>query len=136
MPHLGTVHMAATPANIRSPKTSYSPSQCGRSCCGTGEKEKVVSNQKLSMKQKLSFLGSVIVIASSPVKVKKQKTNEKHNDGRSILVQAFTRQGKEFHIAEAEITLDSDGAFAVDYVAAKLLLKGTLYVSDTLFGRQ
>jgi hypothetical protein len=28
--------------------------------------------------------------------------------------------------------LDSDGAFAVDYVAAKLLLKKTLYVSDIL----
>lgn len=32
--------------------------------------------------------------------------------------------------------LDSDGAFAVDYAAAKLLLKGTLYVSDIPFGRQ
>ena len=85
MPHLGTIHMAATSANIHSPETSYSPSQCGRSCCGTGEKEKVVSNQKLSMKQKLSFLGSVIAIALSPVKVK-QKTNNKHNDGRSIFV--------------------------------------------------
>ena len=89
MPHLGTVHMATTSANIHSPKTSYSPGQCGRSHCGTGEKEKVVSDQKLSM-QKLSFLGSAIAIASSLVKIKKQKTNNKHNDGRSILVQAFT----------------------------------------------
>jgi hypothetical protein len=31
---------------------------------------------------------------------------------------------------------DSDGAFAVDYVAAKLVLKGTLYVSDIPFGRE
>ena len=88
------------------------------------------------MKQKLSFLGSLIAIASSPVKVKKQKTNNKNNGGRSIFVWAFTGRGKESHIAEAEITLDSDGAFAVDYVTAKLLLKGTLYISDTLFGRQ
>ena len=88
------------------------------------------------MKQKLSFLGSAIVIALSLIKVKKQKTNNKHNGGRSILVWAFTGRGKESHIAEAEITLDSDGAFAVNYVTAKLLLKGTLYVSDTLFGRQ
>ena len=37
---------------------------------------------------------------------------------------------------EAEITLDSDGAFGIDYVSAKLLLQGTLYVSDISFGRQ
>jgi hypothetical protein len=68
-------------------------------------------------------------------KAKKQKIN---SDGRSILVRAFARRGEEFHVAEAEITLDSDGAFAVDYVAAKLLLKGTLYVSEyhIPFGRQ
>ena len=71
------------------------------------------------MKQKLSFLGSVIVIALSLVKVKKQKTNNKHNDSRSILVRAFTGRGKESHIVEAEIMLDSDGAFAIDYVTAK-----------------
>ena len=39
-------------------------------------------------------------------------------------------------MGEAEITLDSDGAFAVDYVAAKLLLNGNLYVSDIPFCRQ
>ena len=103
MPYLGTVHMAATPANIHSPETSYSPGQCGRSHCGPGEKEKAVSNQKLSMKQKLSFLGSAIAIALPPVKVNKQKTNKKHNDSESILVRAFTGQGKEFHIVEAKI---------------------------------
>jgi hypothetical protein len=64
--------------------------------------------------------------------------NKNYSDGRSILVRAFAGRGEEFHVAEAEITLGSDGAFAVDYVAAKLLLKGTLYVSDILpvFGRQ
>ena len=66
-------------------------------------------------------------------KQKKQKIN---SDSRSILVWAFNRQGEEFHIVEAEIMLDSDGAFAVNYVAAKLLLKGTLYVSYLPFGRQ
>jgi hypothetical protein len=49
------------------------------------------------------------------------------------LVRAFAGRGEEFHVAEAEITLNSDGAFAIDYVAAKLLLKGTLYVSDTVW---
>ena len=76
-------------------------------------------------------------IVSSSVekcKAKKQKVNKKYSDGRSILVRAFARRGDEFHVAEAEITLDSDGAFAVDYVAAKLLLKGTLYVGGIPFG--
>jgi hypothetical protein len=62
-------------------------------------------------------------------KAKKQKIN------KSILVRAFARRGDEVHVAEAEITLDSDGAFAVDYVAAKLLPKRTLYVGDIPFGR-
>ena len=52
------------------------------------------------------------------------------------MVRAFAGRGEELHVAEVEITLDSDGAFAVDYVAAKLLLKGTLYVSDIPFGRE
>jgi hypothetical protein len=74
-------------------------------------------------------------LAEEP-KAKKQKINKKHSDSRPILVRAFAKRGEEFPMAEAEITLDSDGAFAVDYVAAKLLLMGTLYVSDILFGRQ
>ena len=65
-------------------------------------------------------------------KAKKQKINEKYSDSRSILVRAFAGRGEELHIAKAEIMLDSDGALAVDYVAAKLLLKGTLYVSDII----
>jgi hypothetical protein len=52
------------------------------------------------------------------------------------LVRAFAGRGEEFHVAEVEIRLASDGAFAVDYVAAKLLMKGTLYVSDIPIGRQ
>ena len=60
---------------------------------------------------------------------------KKINNSRSILVRAFAGRGEEFHIAEAEITLDSDGALSVDYIAAKLLLKGTLYVSDIPLGR-
>ena len=68
-------------------------------------------------------------------KGKKQKINKEYGDGRSILVRAFDRRGEESHVAEAEIMLDSDGAFAVDYVAAKLLLNGTLYVSDIPCGR-
>jgi hypothetical protein len=68
-------------------------------------------------------------------KAKKQKIHKKYSDGKSILVRAFAGRGEEFHVAEAEITLNSDGAFAIDYVAAKLLLKGTLYVSDIPFGR-
>jgi hypothetical protein len=68
-------------------------------------------------------------LAEEP-KAKKKNVNEKYSDGRSILVRAFAGRGEELHVAEAEITLDSDGAFAVDYVAAKLVLKGTLYVSD------
>jgi hypothetical protein len=69
-------------------------------------------------------------------KAKKQRIDKKYSDSRSILVRAFSRRGDEFHVAEAEIKLDSDGAFAVDYVAAKLLLKGTLYVSDIPRGGQ
>ena len=79
---------------------------------------------------------AISTIAVEEPKAKKQKLNKKYSDGRSVLVRAFARRGEEFHVAEAEIILDSDGAFAVDYVAAKLLLKGTLYVSDILFGKQ
>ena len=84
-----------------------------------------------------SFFGSARVSSSSKEpKRKRQKINKKHSDGKSILVRAFDRRGEEFHVAEAEIMLDSDGAFAVDYVAAKLRLKGTFYASDIPFGRQ
>jgi len=76
----------------------------------------------------------VLSLAKEP-KEKKQKINKNYSDSRLILVRAFAGRG-EFHVAEAEITLDSDGAFAIDYVTAKLLLKGTLYVSDIPFGRQ
>jgi hypothetical protein len=85
---------------------------------------------------KLSVFGSAIASSSAEEpkakepKAKKQKIDKKYSDSRSILVRAFARRGDDFHVAEAEIMLDSDGAFAVDYVAAKLLLKGTLYVSE------
>ena len=69
-------------------------------------------------------------------KGKKQKINKEYGDCESILVRAFDRRGEETHVAEADIMLNPDGAFAVDYVAAKLLLKGTLYVSDIPFGRR
>jgi hypothetical protein len=92
------------------------------------------------MNSKLSYLGSAIASSSAKEpeaeKHKINKKHKKHSDSRSILVRAFTRRGEESHVAEAEITLDSDGAFGVDYVAAKLLLQGTLYVSDISFGRQ
>ena len=84
-----------------------------------------------------SFFGSAIALSSAKgPNEKKQKINKKYSDGRSIVVQAFDRRGEEFHVAETEIMLDTDGAFAVDYVAAKLRLKGTFYVSDIPFGRQ
>lgn len=74
--------------------------------------------------------------SAKELKGKKQNINKEYGDGRSILVRAFDRRGEESHVAEAEIMLDSDGAFAVDYLAAKLLLKGTFYVSNIPFGRQ
>jgi hypothetical protein len=86
------------------------------------------------MNQKLKLFRATS--SSKEPKRKKQKINKKYSDGKSILVRAFERRGEEFHVAEAEITLDSDGAFAVDYVAAKLLLKGSFHVSDIPFGGQ
>lgn len=137
MPPLGASYKATIPANTRSPETGYPLDQCGRSHHGSGEKEKTVSDLRLSMNSKIQLLGSTIASSSAKEpKAKKQKVNKKYNEGKSILVRAFAGRGEEFHVAEAEITLDSDGAFAVDYVAAKLLLKGTLYVSDIPFGRQ
>ena len=53
MPLLGASHATAIPANARSPETL---DQCGRSRCGSGEKEKTVSNQRLSMDLKLKVL--------------------------------------------------------------------------------
>jgi len=49
MPLLGASHAAAIPANAHSPKTLE---QCGMSHCGSGEKEKMVSNQRLSVNSK------------------------------------------------------------------------------------
>jgi hypothetical protein len=89
------------------------------------------------MNSKTQLLCSAIASSSAKEpKAKKQKINKNYNDGRSILVRAFAGRGEEYHVAEAEIMLDSDGALAVNYVAAKLLLKGTLYVSDIPFGGQ
>ena len=99
------------------------------------DRENSKQSEALNDFQKLSFFGSAIASSAQEPKAKKQKINEKCSDSKSILVWAFTRRGEEFHAAEVEITLDSDGAFAIKYVAAKLLLKGTLYVSDIL-GRQ
>ena len=131
MPLFGAYYKTAIPANAHSPETSYPFDQCGRSRRGSGEKEKTVSDQRLSMNSKTQFFGSAIASSSAKEpKAKKQKNDKKYSDGRSILVRAFAGRGEEFHVAEAEITLDTDGAFAVDYVASKLLLKGTLYVSD------
>jgi hypothetical protein len=108
--------------------------QCRSSCCGSGKKEKTVGDQRLSEFKNSNFFGSDIASSSAKEpKEKKQKINKKHSDGRTIVVRAFDRRGEEIHVAEAEITLDSDGAFAVDYVAAKLLLNGNLYVSDMPF---
>jgi hypothetical protein len=127
--------MAAIPANTHRPETGYPLDQCGRS--HRGEKEKTVNVQRLTMNSKTQLLCSAIASSSAKEpRAKKQKINKKNSDGdgRSILVRAFAGRGEEYHVAEAEITLDSDGALAVDYVAAKLLLKGTLYVSDIPFG--
>ena len=86
------------------------------------------------MNLKIQLLSSAIAsFSAEEPKAKKQMINKKYSVGRSILVRAFAGRGEEFHVAEAEITLDSDGAFAVDYVAAKLLLKGTLYVGDIIW---
>ena len=49
MPLLGASHVAAIPANARSPETLE---QCGRSHCGSGEKEKMASDQRLSVNSK------------------------------------------------------------------------------------
>jgi len=125
-------------------ETGHPLNQCGRYHWRSGEKEKTVSDQRLSMNWigKLSIFGSAIASTSAEEpkvkepKAKKQRIDKKYSNSRSILVRAFARRGDEFHVAEAEITLDSDGAFAIDYVAAKLLLKGALYVSDILFGGQ
>ena len=99
------------------------------------ERENDKQSEALNDFQKLSFFGSAIASLAQEPKAKKQKINKKCSDSKSILVQSFARWGEEFHAAEAEIMLDSDGASAIEYVAAKLLLKGTLYVSDIL-GRQ
>jgi hypothetical protein len=90
----------------------------------------------MNSKAQASLVSAIASSSSKEPKQKKQKINKKHSDSRSILVRAFDRRGEELHVAEAEITLDSDGAFAVDYIAAKLLLKGTFHVSDILFGGQ
>jgi hypothetical protein len=101
------------------------------------ERENGKRSKTLSEFKNSNFFGSDIASSSAKEpKEKKGKINKKYSDARTILVRAFNRRGEEFHVAEAEITLDSDGAFAVDYVAAKLLLKGTLYVSDIPLGRQ
>ena len=140
MHFLGTFYMAAIPADARGPETSYPLNQCGKSYWVSGEKEKTVSDQRLSMNWiRNKCLCSAIASSSAEEpktkepKAKKQKIDKKHSDSRSILVRAFARRGDDFHFAEVEITLDSDGAFAVDYVAAKLLLKGTLYVGDIIW---
>ena len=136
MPLLGASYTDAIPANARSSETGYPLNQYGSFRRSSREKEKTVSDQWLSVNWKTIFFGSAVASSSAEEpKAKKQKINKKDSEGRSILVRAFARRGEESHVAEAEITLDSDGAFAVDYVAAKLLLKGTFYVSDILFGR-
>jgi hypothetical protein len=86
------------------------------------ERENGKRSKTLSEFKNSNFFGSDIASSSAKEpKEKKGKINKKYSDARTILVRAFNRRGEEFHVAEAEITLDSDGAFAVDYVAAKLL---------------
>ena len=102
------------------------------------ERENGKQSKTLSEFKNSTFFGSVIASSSAKErKEKKRRINNEYSDGRSILVRAFDKRGEEeLHVAEAEIKLDSDGAFAVDYVAAKLLLSGNLYVSDIPFCRQ
>lgn len=47
----------------------------------------------------------------------------------SILVRAYSKRGDDTHISEAEVKVDSTGNLAVEHVAEKLKLKGTLRVS-------
>ena len=50
-------------------------------------------------------------------------------DGGTIMVRAYMKRGDESYIAEAEARLGSDGGLAVDYLAARLQLRGKLQVS-------
>jgi len=53
-------------------------------------------------------------LAKEP-KEKKQNINKNYSDSRLILVWAFAGRGEEFHVVEAEITLDSDSDAKVQF---------------------
>jgi hypothetical protein len=55
-------------------------------------------------------------------------------DGGTIVVKAYIKRGDESHIAEAEVRLGSDGGLAVDYLAARLQLRGKFRVSAHRLG--
>ena len=92
------------------------------------ERENGRQSKTLNEFKNSSFFGSAIASSSAKEsKKKKQKINKKYGNDRLILVQAFNRWREEFHATEVEIMLDSDRVFAVDYVVAKLLLKGPIW---------